>query len=503
MESQVEILCMLVKHRDLFAENVGKLRLSDFQSTPVRLVFEVLLSHYRTFGSLPGTDAFPNEMLEALKGKAPDGKLTIETEIPKPLVPMVATAAGQVFTALSKPTDEDSAYFKLKLKDYLYEVRMLEVRGGLSASEQVEKVAEIKEGVDEITGGEKRGKAATMRKRVLKRKDEKVAKRFGTGLWPVDIRTKMGMELGEIGCIISPSGVGKSNLLLNFAVNSSLRGLRSLFFTLEVSEDVIDKRMQAMIGNFKISLMDKFEEDWPKDELDRYNYMMSDEFPNMDYCTVNSEYVSHPATCADIDREIKLWKKEMKAQGLSDEECPFVFIDYLKQIDPKGVASPTDNTNTKFGNIMQQIKRMALKYNVVIWTAQQVNRLAQKAEHVGKEHIADSIAIVNHCDMMLGLVPVAKKVSVGRGVRGAKMQSTTVESEDDTMDNHSDTDRLMNIDFVKLRNSGETGTFCTVYQGPSLRFWTSMEYANNMLRLNGTKDYARFFTTMRPKEAKT
>ena len=60
----------------------------------------------------------------------------------------------------------------------------------------------------------------------------------------------------------------------------------------------------------------------------------------------------------------------------------------------------------------------------------------------------------------------------------------------------------MNVDFVKLRNSGETGSFCTVFQGKSLRLWTSEQYCRVVDGMSSSMDFERFFTAMRPKEAR-
>lgn len=493
VKAQTDMLCTIAGDPTLFAENVNKLRLDDFPSLPVRLVFEVLRAHFATYGELPGAKAFPKEMLAALRGVAPDGKPTIETDVPKALTPAVADCMGSVFTAISHPSSSDTGYFKDRLKAYLSDVRLGAMPGSrMTSLEQIDEVAKIKEGIDAITGGTREGKATTARRRVIRRKTEQ-ARRFGTGVWPIDIRTKMGMELGEVGCILAGSGVGKTNMMINFAANAALRGQHALFITLEVSEDIILRRMHAMLGNFPMSLMDKPEEDWPKQALERYNFMLSDQFPNIDYVDVNYEYVDKKPSCSDIDREIGAWKSKMRKAGLSDEDCPLVFIDYIRQIDPGSLSSKNDNTNTKFGEIMQQIKRMAMKHRCVIWTAQQVTRVANRKEHIRKDDIADSIAIVNHCDVILGFVPVG-------GVE--QTASTTQETEDDTAENHSDKERLMNVDFVKLRNSGETGSFCTVFQGKSLRLWTSKNYCDVVDGMSASMDFGKFFTAMRPKEAR-
>lgn len=492
-EIQTRLLCALAADSEFLGQNVNKLRLSDFPSTAVRLVYETLRAHWQRYNSLPGTGVFPDEVLNALRGVGPDGQESITTQVPEASVGAVASCLAQVMGSLSAPNSKDTAYFRDRLREYLSSVRLGAMPGStMTASEQLEAAAQIKAEVDQITGGEKKGQSTSARKRVVKSRTV-LPERFGTGVWPIDIRMKMGLELGELGCVLAGTGVGKSNILVNIAANAALRGQRCLFLTLELSEDVILRRLHAMIGDFPMSLMDTPEEDWPKNALARYDWMLSDAFPNIDFATINSEYVDKTPTCDDIDREIGNWRKDMEKAGIGPEQAPFVLVDYIRQIDPGKLSTRNDNTNTKFGAIMQQLKRMAMKHKCVLWTAQQVTRAANRKEHIRKDDIADSIAITNHCDAILGFVPVG----------GAAAQSpTTQESEDDTAANHSDRERLMNVDFVKLRNSGETGSFCTVFQNASLRLWTSEQYARVADNMAESGEYDRFFSMMRPKEAR-
>lgn len=488
---QTRLLCALAADPEFFEQNVAKLRLSDFPSAAVRIVFEVMKYHYQRYGTTPSPRTLPDEVLDAMRGIGPDGQMSIVTTVPETAVTSVAACLGSVMRSLGHPDTKDTPYFRDRLKEYLSTVRLAAMPGqDMNATEQLEAAAKIREEVESITGGERRGLATAANRRVVRRR-EKLPIKYGTGVWPIDIRMKMGMELGELGCVLGGSGIGKTNMLVNFAANAALRGQHALFMTLEVSDEIILRRMHAMMGNFPMSLMDKPEEEWPERDLARYDYMLG--LPNTGFVEINYEYVDKTPNVDDIDREIGNWRKSMRDQGVPDEMAPLVCIDYIRQIDSGKLASKTDNTNTKYGAIMQALKRMSIKHNCVIWTAQQVTRMANRKEHIRKDDIADSIAIVNHCDVILGFVPVG-----GLG----SSAPTTQESEDDTPERHADKERLMNVDFVKLRNSGETGSFCTVFQGKSLRLWTSEQYARVADNMASTAEFDKFFASMKPKEAK-
>ena len=493
---QTKLLCALAGDPEFFRQNVGKLRLSDFPSPAVRIVFETMRAHWELYGDIPGIQILPDEVGNAMRGIGPDGKDSVTTSIPGSMVRQTGGCIWAVLHAMREHDTSGTAYFRDRLREYLSTVRLAAMPGEeMSASEQLERAAEIKAEVDGITGGEKAGLARSARTRVV-RKKEAIPARIGTGVWPIDLRMNMGLELGEVGCVCGGTGTGKSNMLINFATNAALRGQHALFMTLELSDETVLRRMHAMLGNFAMSMMNKPEEDWDRDSLDRYNYMLSDAFPNIDYVTVNYEYVTRAPTCEDIDREVGRWKADMHAKGISDEMCPLVCVDYIRQIDPGRLVGRNENTNTKFGAIMQELKHIATRHHVVLWTAQQVTRAANHKEHFRKDDIADSIAILNHCDACLGFVPVG-------GVQ--QTAPTTRETEDDTADRHADRERQLNVDFIKLRNSGETGTFCTVFQGKSLRLWTSEQYERAMGNMTASAKaigFDKFFAAMRPKEAR-
>lgn len=494
---QVRLLSAFAADQEFFRQSAEDIHLSDFSSAPVRLIFEVMREHLRKYGEHPTGVSLPDEIIRAMKfGIGPNGPDTIKTECPEAMLRTVSSTLKEVVHGLLNPSKgENRKYFADQLKNFLYRVRLNRIRGQeMTAQEQIEEAARINEDVKRISGGETAGRETTGRKRVVRKKEDQ-PRVYGTGVWPIDIRMGMGMRRGEMGVVLASSGVGKTNMLINFAVNAALRGQRSLFMSLEVDEDRILQRMQAMMGNFRMSLMNTPEEDWPKSELARYDYMMSDSFPNLDYITVNHEYIDKFPKIADIEREIKLWREKMRSEGVPDEEAAIVLVDYIKQIEPDDAnAKSTQNTNQIYGTITQRLRQIARTHKVVLWTAQQIQRKASRSEHIHDDDIADAISIRNHSDVMLGFVPV------GIGATDAQA-ATTVETEEEGSEKQfADREREMNVDFCKLRNAGNTNMFCTVWQSASLRLWTSKSYADKVATVSQS-DFGTFFATMRPKEA--
>ena len=500
--TQARLLCALAGDPVFFTENVPNLHLSDFPSLPVRIVFETIRAHWRLYGTLPGPTILPDEVLDAMRGVGPDGKESISTVVPKALIRNVASVLGQAISAMSHPDQSNSEYFRDRWQEYLSEVRVGQLNAETSAREQLRKAAALNEEIEKISGS-RQSEAVTAGKRILRSRSEPRGQRHGTGVWPIDLRMKMGMQLGELGVVMATTGLGKSNMLINFAVNAALTGKRVLFMSLEVDYETILKRLQAMIGVFPISLMDEYEEEWaekhPK-ELERYNYLTKQGFPYIDYITVNTEYTTRSATCADIEREIKAWKRKMHADGVSDDDCPLVCIDYIHQMSFAGVATKNDNLNTQYGNIARRLHQLAVDTKCIVWTAQQAARGCEKKQHLSVSDIADSIDIARHSEVVLGMTLVGIDPRTGQDTNqwGSDSQ-VTEESEDDAPDKFGDKERLVNIDFCKLRNSGEKGTFCTVFQSKSLRFYTSARYADLTESRVNEMPLESFYLSVRPK----
>ena len=499
---QTKLLCAFVSDPTFFAESVADLHKSDFTSLAARIVFETIRAHWRKYGSMPTANTLPDEVLNAIRGIGPDGKESIMTVIPQPLVPQVATCLGKVISALSHPNTSDTDYFRDRWGEYLAAVRIERLNGkGMSAKEQLEAAARMNDEINRISGGKTSDAETADKIRVLQRRT-KQRKSFGTGVWPIDIRMDGGMLLGDFGCIIANTGVGKSNMLINFAVNAALCGRHVLFISLEIDKTVIMKRIDAMLGCFNVTMMNKTIEEWeeqyPK-ELERYEFLHS-EFPYSRNITVNTDFTTRDATCADIERAIKAWKRQMHSQGISDEECPLVCIDYIRQMNFQGVASAKDNDNTKYGNIARRFKQLAIDNNCIIWTAQQTNRNAEKKQHLACGDIADSIAITHHCETVIGMTLVGVDPRTHKEIdlwdTSAKI---TKESEDDTKEKFSVKERLINIDFCKLRNSGQRGTYCTVFQSKSLRLYTSDYYADQTDEKARAWPLDKFYMAVKPK----
>ena len=501
--TQDKLLCALVSDREFFEDNVPNLHLSDFPSPAARLVFETLRAHWRKYSMVPSTRVFPDEVLNAMRGIGPDGKESIVTRVPGALLRSVADCLGKVVHAMGCPDPDSTAYFRDRWKEYLSAVRIGSLNGkGMSAQEQLEEAARLHEEIERISGGRKSVATSARKRSVSTRERPKV--HYGTGVWPIDIRINMGLKMGELGCIIAGTGIGKTNTLINFAVNSAMLGKHVLFLSLEVSEEIILQRAQAMFGNFRMSLMDKPEEDWPEKDLERYNFMLSDSFPYIDNIEINTEWTSKSATCTDLEREIRNWKKRMHEKGLSDDDCPLVCVDYIHQISPSDVAGKNDNDNTKYGNVAMRLRQIAVANGCVIWTAQQSNRQAEKKQHLANGDIADSYDIPRRSDIVLGMTLIGVDPRTGQEVDlwggGSRV---THESEDDSADKYGDTERLINIDFCKIRNGGQARKSCTVFQGKSLRLWTSAWYADEAEANAGRLPFHKFFAATRPKTAST
>jgi len=501
-QTQVKLLCALASDFEFFRENVPNLHLSDFPSLAPRIVFETIVAHWRRYGSLPTAVVLPDEVLNALRGIGPDGKDSIVTSVPNTLLQSVASCLGQVITSIGHPDPKNSEYFRDRWQDYLSEVRVGQLNSETSAREQLRKAAKLNEEIEKISGT-RQSEAVTAGKRILRKRSGPQRKRFGTGVWPIDLRMKMGMQTGELGVVMASTGVGKSNMLINFAVNAALRGQRVLFLSLEVEDETILKRLQAMIGVFNMSMMDKYEEEWaehyPK-ELERYNYLTAKGFPYIDYITVNTEYTTKKPKCADIEREIKSWKKKMYAEGLTDDDCPLVCIDYIHQIDWSDVATKNDNLNTQYGNIALRLHQLAVETHSIIWTAQQAARGCEKKQHLSVSDLADSIDIARTAEVILGMSLVGIHPRTGQEIDlNSAENKVTEESEDDPVDKFADKERLINIDFCKLRNSGEKGTFCTVFQSKSLRLYTNAHYSDLTEEKVNSMPLESFYMAVKPK----
>jgi replicative DNA helicase len=161
-----------------------------------------------------------------------------------------------------------------------------------------------------------------------------------------------GLKTGELWLVGARTGVGKSTVCLQWALNAARAGHRVLFASLEMPQPDLLKRLLALEGNIPHRLLVRgdLESSWRHrvaETLDRIG--------------------EYPLEISDKLRSLSaIIAKVAATPGLG-----LLVVDYLGLVDPGGRF---ENRNQEVSSISRQLKLAALDYNIPILAAHQLNR---------------------------------------------------------------------------------------------------------------------------------
>src|SRR6185503_11444642 len=210
---------------------------------------------------------------------------------------------------------------------------------------------------------------------------------FVTGFKGIDIDglAAGGVCRGEIAAFMGASGAGKSLLLVKAAAQNLARGKRVLYISLEMSEDKLAKRFDAMLSCENIRTL-----------LDRKNvvipalkdHVSSEEDKRM---LIIKQFA---AGTADV-QTIRAYMSQLSLHGWKPD---MICVDYVGEFkDQEGIK-----TYESRQRIVRDLRGMAVEEDVALFTAMQANRRSREEDVavVDEAMLADSYGQLRPMDML-------------------------------------------------------------------------------------------------------
>lgn len=193
-----------------------------------------------------------------------------------------------------------------------------------------------------------------------------------------------GLSPGEIAVVIAPPGGGKSMCLVKGASTALLAGKKVVYYTLELSEEVVGQRFDACINDIKLKHVWEYPE-YITEQL-------------IDVATLGGglkikEFLEGGVTV----NTIKAHLKTLEIEGFIPD---IIFVDYLGLMKPLGSYAEKRHALT---DITEGLRNVANNYRIPVWTAHQTNRTAIQEERITTAHIGESLGIIATVDLALGL----------------------------------------------------------------------------------------------------
>jgi replicative DNA helicase len=191
----------------------------------------------------------------------------------------------------------------------------------------------------------------------------------------------------ELCMVVAPPGVGKSLYLVNQGVTALKQNKNVLYISLEMSEDRIGQRFDSVMSLIPQSAL-KTNQEGLKRRLEIFKH----EFPGGRL--IIKEFPTGRANANTVRALIN--------QLINYEEFkPDVLIlDYLELLRPTTEGMAEYQAQER---IAQEIRGVAVEYNLLLWTATQTNRQGSKAEVITDVDLGDSYGKIRTCDFAISL----------------------------------------------------------------------------------------------------
>jgi replicative DNA helicase len=220
------------------------------------------------------------------------------------------------------------------------------------------------------------------------------AGRVSTGIVDVDKGIGGGLGAGELGIIIAPFGGGKTALLVNLGASAILQGKGVLHITLEIHEMMVAMRYDMRIGGFsteelrndpKLALRSRKKARNAKGSLHIYDR-------------------SHEAlTILGVERLL-----ENPATGRRPD---LLIVDYADLLRSDRML---EGRRFELGEVYRELRRVAAKYSIPVWTASQATREAARNGEFDTSYIAEDISKAHTADAIICAIQTEEQRNAGQ-----------------------------------------------------------------------------------------
>ena len=210
---------------------------------------------------------------------------------------------------------------------------------------------------------------------------------ISTGWKAVDDKLFGGMNRGELNIFAGGSGAGKSLFLANLGINWALQGLNVVYLTLELSEELVSMRMDAMLTGMATREIFK-----NIDDVEMKIKMIGKKSG-----TYQVKYMPSGKTANDIRAYLKEYEIKM------DRKVDVLLVDYLDLLMPMGKKISAENLFVKDKYVSEELRNLAMEKKCIFVTAAQLNRGAVEEVEFDHSHISGGLSKIQTADNVFGI----------------------------------------------------------------------------------------------------
>jgi len=224
---------------------------------------------------------------------------------------------------------------------------------------------------------------------------------ISTGWRDIDAKLYGGMNRGELTFFAGGPGTGKSLFLQNLALNWIQAGMDIVYITLELSENLVSLRFDAMITELETkSVMRDIESAALK-------VGMAKKANNWGKLTIKK--FPESGTSANKIRAF-LREYEIKYGKRPDGIC----VDYLDLLHPNAMKVGAADMFVKDKYTSEELRALAAEFNILAATASQLNRGSIQEQNFDASHMAGGISKINTADNVLAIYMSPQMREIGQ-----------------------------------------------------------------------------------------
>lgn len=204
--------------------------------------------------------------------------------------------------------------------------------------------------------------------------------------------TKGGLPRKTLNIILAGTGVGKSLAMCHFAAGNLLDGKNVLYLTMEMAEERIAERIDANLMDVSLDELETMTREAYMKKMDRVKSKTTGKLIIKEYPTSSAG----SANFRHLLNELKL-KKSF--------EPDIIYIDYLNICSSSRIKyNATVNSYTYVKAIAEELRGLAVEFNVPIVSATQTTRSGYSNSDVDLTDTSESFGLPATADFMFALI---------------------------------------------------------------------------------------------------
>ena len=214
--------------------------------------------------------------------------------------------------------------------------------------------------------------------------------------------TKGGLPRKTLNIVMAGTGVGKSLFMCHAAAANLMAGNNVLYITLEMAEERISERIDANLLDEPLDSLKLLPKESYKKKVERLKAKTTGKLIVKEYPTA----CAGSANFRHLLNELKL-KKKFKPD--------VIYIDYLNICMSSRIKNGSFvNSYTLIKSIAEELRGLAIEFDVPIVSATQTTRSGYSSSDVGLEDTSESFGLPATADFMFAIISTEELEGLGQ-----------------------------------------------------------------------------------------